>query len=193
MDDLEIGDWVVFQTKNWPEGVTMIALDEGKARDVTGNGLYAGRGKIIHTDAGGWSILEENSLRLIEVERGEHIKLMSPPNIEPLTLGELRRFLDEHKDAPDNTPILVALPTGFVCDEGSNRELPDDHPEAHTPDMHHLVAASHLIFTSIEEMADLAGQYEDAGEGLHAGPQVEIVLLPLEAHEALRDCDIEEL
>lgn len=68
-------------------------------------------------------------------------------------------------------------------------DLPEDHPEAHTPDTFNLVPASHLVFTRLEEMADRAGQFKDAGEGMHAGPQIEIVLLPLEAHAALRDYD----
>jgi hypothetical protein len=193
MSELKIGDWVVFRTRNWPKEVMRITLDEGETRNVTGEGLYVGRGKIIHAVEGGWTILEENSRVLVTVDPGEHIEPMSLPETDPLTLGELRRFLDEHKDAPDNTPILVSLPIGFVCDEDSNRQLPEDHPDAHTPDMFHSIAASHLIFTSLEEMTDLAEQFEDAGEGLHAGPQIEIILLPLEAHEALRDCDVGEL
>lgn len=186
---LKVGDWVFFRTKNWPRGVISISLGEGESRNVTGEGLYMGRGKIVGADETGWTVQEENSTSLVKVEPGEQIRLMDQPSTEPMTMGDLRRFVDEHEDVPDNTPILVSLPVGFTCDEDYPHALPEDHPEAHTPDTFQLVAASHLFFTSLEDMADLAGQFEDAGEGMHAGPQIEMILLPLEAHAALRDCD----
>lgn len=43
-----------------------------------------------------------------------------------LTLGDLRAFLEEHKDVPDDVPVTIALPLGFFSDED---DLPPDHPE----------------------------------------------------------------
>ncbi len=42
-----------------------------------------------------------------------------------LTLGDLRKFLESHRDAPDDIPVTVSLPVLFNCDDESNRWSPD--------------------------------------------------------------------
>jgi hypothetical protein len=196
MEDLKVGDWVLFSTKNWPPEVLVIRLpldedDPSSREDVTGEGLYSGRGRIVRASPEGWVVQEERSNLLVDVDSGERIELMRRYDDSPLTLGELRQFLEEHRDAPDNTPINVTLPLGFTCDEDYPWVMPEDHPEAHAPDEFYTISASHIVFNSLEEMADLAEQDEDAGEGMHPGPQIEIFLHFEEAHDALRGCDDE--
>jgi hypothetical protein len=195
MDNLKVGDWAVFWTENWPPDAVAFEfpLDgSAPARNATGEGLYSGRGRIVSAGPDGWVIQEERSGRLTQIRPHERVEPMRRDEPTPMTLGELRRFVKEHSEAPDDTPVTIALPVGFTCDEDSNQDLPEDHPEAHTPDALAVVSASHFIFHSVEEMADLAGQSEDAGEGMHAGPQIEIVIHPRDAHAALRGCDGEE-
>jgi hypothetical protein len=192
---LKVGDWVVFWTKNWPKDVQTIKFtldDSASGRNVTGEGLYSGRGKIVRVSSKSWVVQEERSDLLVEVDYSERIELMDRGDYSPLTLGDLRQFIEKHKAAPDNTPIIISLPVGFTCDDEFPHDLPEDHPEAHMPDVFHTVFASHLVFTSVEEMADLAGQFEDAGEDMHAGPQIEIIIHPREAHAAMRNCNDED-
>ena len=46
---MKVGDWVSFKTRNWPKEVqrTRIDPDTGESKDITGQGFYDGRGKII--------------------------------------------------------------------------------------------------------------------------------------------------
>jgi hypothetical protein len=46
---MKVGAWVFFKTRNWPKGVRITHVDAatGEKTDVTGQGFYQGRGKII--------------------------------------------------------------------------------------------------------------------------------------------------
>ena len=46
---MKVGNWVFFKTRNWPKDVhtTHIDLATGKTKNITGQGLYQGRGKIV--------------------------------------------------------------------------------------------------------------------------------------------------
>src|SRR6516162_4668751 len=127
------GDWVHFSTKNWPPGVraTRFSVDQpGQAEDVTGEGLYQGRGKIVRVTDDGYLIREERRNELVQVGIDEEIRLLEKAQYHTLTLGDLRKFLSEHGDAPDDVPVVVSLPVRFNCDE-DGEEMPPDHPERH--------------------------------------------------------------
>ena len=69
------GDWVRFWTKNWPEDVRVIRStlgNPGEREDVTGQGLYMGRGRIVRVrENGAVLVREERGERLVEVAPGE--------------------------------------------------------------------------------------------------------------------------
>jgi hypothetical protein len=129
------GDWVRFWTRNWPDHVRAIGFtvgSPGTGKDVTGQGPYLGRGRILRiTENGAILVREERGERLVEVAPGERIEPLVMETC-PLTLGELRRFLEECKEAPDDTPVNVSLPVEFNCDDGE-LEMEAGHPERHEP------------------------------------------------------------
>jgi hypothetical protein len=94
----------------------------------------------------------ERSRPLIEVSPGERVE---PIEIKypTLTLGDLRRFLQEYKEAPDDTPINVSLPVAFNCDD-DGLELEEGHPEKHEPNAFEDVPACGIEFTSIEQESE---------------------------------------
>ena len=119
---MKIGDWVFFKTRNWPKGSV---TDE--AVHVTDEGLYTGRGKIVGIVGDNVTVREEMTDFLVEV--GPHPDDQLHPldfDYETLTLGQLRQFLDQHKDVPDDTPVSIALPLSFFSDID---EMPPDHPD----------------------------------------------------------------
>ena len=66
---MKVGEWVFFKTRNWPkdERLTRIDSDTGEAMDITGEGLYQGRGQIIGIAGGNYTVREEKTSRLVEV------------------------------------------------------------------------------------------------------------------------------
>ena len=156
---MKVGDWVFFKTRNWPKGVQVTHFNPatGEQKDVTGQGLYQGRGKIIGIAGDNITVREEKSNRLVEV--GPH-----PADVirslgyeySTLTLGVLRAFLDEHKDAPDEIPVTIALPLGFFGDEG---DLPLDHPEFKAISAFESVDASGIAFMAYSESGEMTEGY----------------------------------
>src|SRR5438067_956048 len=126
-------DWVSFWTKNWPDDVKSIRCptdNPGAWEDVTGQGPYVGRGRIVRVrENGALLVREERSGRLVEVAPGERVEPLAV-EYRTLTLGDLRRFLEEFKEAPDDTPVCVSLPVEFNCDD-EGLELEERHPERH--------------------------------------------------------------
>src|SRR5262249_55268712 len=114
------GDWVHFSTKAWPPGrrAMMISLDRpGESEDGTGKGAYLGRGKIVRATKDGYLIREERGGGLVQVGADEEVRLMEKAKYRTLTLGDLRKFLAEHADTPDDIPVVVNLPICFNCDD----------------------------------------------------------------------------
>jgi hypothetical protein len=188
------GDWVRFWTKNWPTDARVIRLqitDEGpeEPRDVTGQGLYMGRGKVVRVKDGSLLVREERSNRIVEVSPDERVEPMTV-EYHLLTLGDLRKFLEEHKAAPDEVPVTVSLPVHFNCDEdGPDLELPD-HPERHEPTDFHEVSACNISFNALElnssVSADAFVPVEEQQDGEEWYFSVEISPNGKEAHDALR-------
>ena len=99
---MNVGDWVGFKTRNWQKDARS---------NVTGQGLYAGRGKIIGIAGDNYTVREEKTNRLVEV--GPHPDDRIQPlghDFATLTLGHLRAFLEQQKEAPDDIPVTIALP-----------------------------------------------------------------------------------
>jgi hypothetical protein len=186
------GDWVRFWTKNWPADVRSIGFSTdkpGEFEDVTGRGLYLGRGRIVRVrENGALLIREERSERLVEVAPGERVE---PLAIEyhALTLGDLRKFLEEFKDAPDDTAINVSLPVEFNCDD-ERLGLEERHPERHEPNSFEDVSACALSFIAIEENSgEIVDGYippEEREPGEEWFFSIAIMPNGKEAHDALR-------
>ena len=126
---MKVGDWVFFKTRNWPKDVRMTKIDSdtGESIDITGEGLYLGRGQIIGIAGGNYTVREEKTSRLVEVGPHPDDEIRSLAfDYRTLTLGHLRAFLEKHKDAPDDIPVTIALPLSFFSDLD---EMPPDHPE----------------------------------------------------------------
>jgi len=156
---MNVGDWVFFKTRNWPKDVqvTRIDLETGDSEDATGQGLYQGRGKIVGIAGDNYTVREEKTHRLVEV--GPH----SEDEIRPLgftystlTLGHLRAFLEEHKDAPDDVPVTIALPLAFFGDED---DLPPDHPEYKAVSAWESVDACGIALMAFSESGEMAEAY----------------------------------
>lgn len=65
---MKVGDWVFFRTRNWPSDVRVIKFEvTGRTADVTGEGLYSGRGRIVGIAGGNDTVREEETDRLVEV------------------------------------------------------------------------------------------------------------------------------
>ena len=110
---MDVGDWVSFRTRNWPKDVRSTRFDSAtnEMTDVTGQGPYSGRGKIIGIAGANYTVREEKSDRLVEV--GPHPDDEIRPldyNYTKLTLGHLRAFLEQHKEAPND--VLADLAWG---------------------------------------------------------------------------------
>ncbi len=126
---VKTGDWVRFWTNNWPTDATVIQFSasndsDGTTEDVTGKGLYSGRGKVVRVTGGNMLVREERSNRIVELSPEDRIEPMTF-DYHLLTLGDLRKFLESHRDAPDDIPVTVSLPVLFNCDDESNRWSPD--------------------------------------------------------------------
>ena len=72
------------------------------------------------------TVRDEKSSRLVEIGPHPEDEIRSLGyEYFTLTLGVLRAFLAEHKDAPDDIPVTIFLPMGFFGDEG---DLPPGSP-----------------------------------------------------------------
>ena len=188
------GDWVRFWTKNWPADVRVVQFqitDEGSGepRDVTGQGLYMGRGKVVRVKDGSLLVREERANRIVEVSPDERIELMTI-EYHLLTLGDLRKFLEEHKGAQDDVAVTVSLPVYFNCDEDEPELELQGHPERHEPNEYHTVSACNILFNALELNSSASAEafvpIEEQQEGEEWDFSVEIIPNGKEAHDALR-------
>jgi hypothetical protein len=186
---MNVGDWVFFKTRNWPKDVrhTRIDPETSESKDITGQGFYEGRGKIIGIAGDNYTVREEKSNRLVEV--GPHPEDVIRPlgfKYSTLTLGYLRAFLEEYKDAPDEIPVTVALPLGFFSDED---ELPLDHPEYKAVSAFQSVDACGIAFMAFSESGEMTEGYippEKRG-GEKWDFSVEIMPNDEQCYEAMRE------
>ena len=178
----------IFGEHNWPKDVKYTRLDPatGESTDITGEGFYDGRGKIIGIAGNNYTVREEKSYRLVEV--GPDPEDVIRPlgfNYSTLTLGDLRAFLVEHKDAPDDIPVTVVLPLSFFSDLD---EMPSDHPEYRAVSECQSVEACGVAVTGFTEHGDFTEHYiplEKRGAEEWAF-SVEITPHPEQCFEALR-------
>ena len=186
---MNIGDWVFFETCNWPKDVRSTKFDPatGEATDVTGQGAYSGRGKIVGIAGDNYTVREEKTDRLVEV--GPH----SDDQIRPLgydyttlTFGRLRVFLEQHKEAPDEIPVTIALPLSFFSDLD---EMPPDHPEYKAVSECQSVEACGVSLMGLTQDGDFTDRYIPPAqrEGEEWDFSVEITPNPEQCFEALRE------
>jgi hypothetical protein len=188
---MKVGDWVFFKTRNWPKDVRYTGIDTatGETKDITGQGLYERRGKIIGIAGDNYTVREEKSNQLVEVGPDPE-DVIRPLGFEfaAMTLGDLREFLERYKDAPDEIPVTLALPLAFFSDED---DLPPDHPEYRAVSTFHSVNATGIAFMAYSESGEIAEGYippEDR-EGEEWDFAVEIMPNDEQCFEAMRERD----
>lgn len=130
---------------------------------------------------------EEKTNRLVEV--GPDPEDVIRPlgfNYSTLTLGDLRAFLEQYKDAPDDIPVTVALPLGFFSDED---DLPPDHPEYKAVSACESVDACGIALMAYCESGELAEGYIPPQKrgGEEWDFSIEITPNPERCYEALRE------
>ncbi len=186
---MNVGDWVFFTTRNRPGDVRRIELDDDTAEmeDVSGQRPYSGRGRVVGVAGKNYTVREEKTDRLIEV--GPHPDDEIRPlgyDLPTLTLGDLRAFLEEHEDAPDEVPVTVALPLSFFSDLD---EMPSDHPEYKAVSECYSVAVTGIFFEARHESGDSANRYIPLKEreGENWDFSVEIVPHAEESYHAMRE------
>ena len=187
---MKVGDWVFFRTRNWPSDVRVIKSESsGETADVTGEGLYSGRGRIVGIAGSNYTVREEKADRLVEV--GPHPEdRISPLAFEyaTLTIGHLRAFLEQHKEAPDDIPVMIPLPLSFFSDLD---DMPPDHPEYKAVSECQSVDACGIGFVGVTEDGEVTDEYipaedregQDWDFTLEIIPNVEQCFNALREHE----------
>ncbi len=155
---MKVGDWVSFETRNWPKDVRTVKFDAtGGTADVNGEGLYSGRGRIVGIAGANYTVREEETDRLVEV--GPHPDDRISPlafDYPTLTIGDLRTFLEQHKEAPDDIPVVIVLPLSFFSDLD---KMPLDHPEYKAVCESQSVEACGIGFVGFTEEGAVADEY----------------------------------
>jgi hypothetical protein len=155
---MNVRDWVFFKTRNWPKDVRATKINsKGRTEDVTGQGLYEGRGKIVGIVGNNITVREEKTNRSVEVgPHPEDVIRSLAFKYAGLTLGNLRAFLETYKDAPDDVPLTIALPLGFFSDED---DIPPDHPEYKAVSASEAVEAVGISFMAFSESGAVTEGY----------------------------------
>lgn len=178
---MRIGDWVFFKTRNWPQDSVPDEAELG-----FGERLYTGRGKIVGIVGNNVTVCEENANCLVEV--GSHpddqVHLLDF-DYETLTIGHLRKFLDQHKDVPDDIPVAIALPLSFFSDLD---EMPPDHPEFREVSECQYVEACAISITGFTDDGEFTESFIPPAERDEAewDFSVEITPNPAQCFAALR-------
>jgi hypothetical protein len=186
---MEAGDWVFFKTRNWPRGVQYTRIDPAtdEREDITGQGFYSGRGKIVGIAGDNYTVREEKSNRLVEVGPDPEDVIRSLEfGHSALTLGDLRAFLKQYEDAPDDIPVTIALPLAFFGDE---HDIPPDHPEYKAVSESHSVDASGIALMTFSESGEMTEGYipPENREGEEWDFCVEIMPNDEQCYEAMRE------
>jgi hypothetical protein len=103
-----------------------------------------------------------------------------------LTLGHLRAFLEQHKEAPDDIPVTIALPLSFFSDLD---DMPSDHPEYTAVSECQSVEACGVSLMGFTQEGDFTDRYPPpkGREGEDWDFWVEITPDPEQCFEALRE------
>lgn len=186
---MKVGDWVFFKTRNRPKDVRVVKTDSdtGETTDITGEGHYRGQGRIIGMAANNYTVREEKTNRVVEVGPHPDDEIHSLAyDYNTLTLGQLRAFLEQYQDAPDDILVAIALPLSFFSDEG---DLPPDHPEYRAVSACQVVDACGICFMALSEDGESTDRYVPPGErhGEDWEFYIEITPHPEQSFEALRE------
>ena len=185
---MKVGDWVFFRTRNWPSDVRVIKSESsGETADVTGESLYSGRGRIVGIAGSNYTVREEKADRLVEV--GPHPEDRISPlafGYATLTIGHLRAFLEQHKEAPDDIPVIIPLPLSFFSDL---EDMPPDHPEYKAVSESQSVEACGIGFVGFTEDGEVSDEYipREAREGKDWDFTLEIIPNAEQCFDALRE------
>jgi hypothetical protein len=178
---MNIGDWVFFKTRNWPKD----SVPDEAERDPD-EGLYTGRGKIVGIVGNHVTVREEKTNCLVEVgpHPDDQLHLLDC-DYETLTIGHLRKFLDQHKEVPDDTPVAIALPLSFFSDLD---EMPPDHPEFKEVSECQYVEACAISITGFTEDGEFTEFFIPPAQRdeVEWDFSVEITPNPVQCFEALR-------
>ena len=160
---MKVGDRVSFKSRMWPETVLCVEFPSatGECRDVTGQGLYCGRGRIVGIDGDNYTVREEKSGYFVEVG-SHHDEQISPLGsvYPPLTLGHLRAFLRQHEHAPDDMRVMIALPMSFFSD---SEDMPSDHSEYKAVSACQPVEVCGISIMGFSEYGDFTDRYIPPG------------------------------
>lgn len=187
---MKVGDWVFFRTRNWPSDVRVIKLEvDGGTADMTGEAFYSGRGRIVGIAGNNYTVREEKTDRIVEV--GPHPEdRISPLDFEygTLSVGQLRAFLEQYKEAPDDIPVTVLLPLSFFSDLD---DMPPDHPEYKAVSEYQSVDACGIGFVGITEDGEVTNEYVpvEARQGVDWEFALEITPNDEQCFNALRERD----
>ena len=186
---MDVGDWVSFKTRNWPKDVRsarFVAATDEATDGTEGQGVYSGRGKIIGIAGDNYTVREEKTNRLVEV--GPHPDDQIRPlgyDYTTLTLGHLRAFLEQHKEAPGDIPVTIDLPLSFFSDL---EKMSSDHPEYKVVSECQSVEVCGVSLMGFTEDGDFTDRYIPPAqrEGEEWDFSVEIAPNPEQCFEALR-------
>lgn len=107
--------------------------------------------------------------------------------VKQLMFGDLRKFVAEHKDAPDDVPVLVDIPNSFACDE---KKPPRGDSMAHAAESCELVSAINIALLGLGPLASSEGYIPpEEREGEEWDFHVAITLDEATCHQLLRECD----
>jgi hypothetical protein len=106
-----------------------------------------------------------------------------------LTLGDLRRFLAKHKEAPDDVPVNICFPVAFNCDD-DGLGLDSGHPEQHDPNSFESVSACNIVFMAFEENSSASAEEYIPPDEWEEGEEwhfcIDVIPNGQQAHDALR-------
>jgi hypothetical protein len=129
----------------------------GETADVKDEGFYSGQGRIVGIAGTNYTVREEKTDRLVVV--GPHPDDRISPlafDYPTLTIGDLRAFLEQHKEAPDDIPVMIVLPLTFF---GDLDKMPLDHPEYKAVCESQSVEACGIGFVGVAEDGAVADEY----------------------------------
>ncbi len=174
---MKAGDWVLFRTRNWPSDVRAVKFEAtGETADVEDEELYSGRGRIVGIAGAKYTVREEKTDRLVEV--GPHPDDRISPlgsGYATLTIGYLRAFLEQHKEAPDDIPVTIPLPLSFFSDL---EDMPPDHPEYKAVSESQSVEACGIGFVGVAEDGEVTDEYIPRGARKGANWEFTLEIIP---------------
>ena len=109
-----------------------------------------------------------------------------------LSIGDLRAFLEQHKEAPDDIPVIIPLPLSFFSDL---EDMPPDHSEYKAVSESQSVEACGIGFVGFTEDGEVSDEYipREAQDGKDWQFTLEIIPNSEQCFDALREREDEQL